>query len=450
MQILLPYEVRIILNKLQEGGYAAYAVGGCVRDSLLGRSPMDWDITTAAKPEVIKQVFEKTIDTGIAHGTITVRMNHQSFEVTTYRVDGEYEDNRHPKHVTFADSICDDLARRDFTVNAMAYNEANGLVDPFGGQKDLNDRVIRCVGEANLRFLEDALRILRAARFCAQLDFDVMPEVQQAMCRQAERLNSVSAERIREELTKTILAGHADKGIRPLFDSGVLDVILPELSRCFRTTQNIKYHLYDVGTHTMHVLMNTPQKTGLRYAALFHDLGKPAKKTIDPDGTTHFKGHAEVSVMLALEIMHRLKFDNKTIDCVRRLVQYHDREIVPEKKPVKRAVLDVGEDIFLDLLDLKRADALGQNLVYTRPRLALYDEIEQIYHRCREEQEAFCLRDLAVNGRDLTALGFQGKEIGALLNNLLEYVLERPEENKKENLLQILKKYQNLWLNGIK
>lgn len=444
MKIRLPNEVRSILHTLHANNYAAYAVGGCVRDSLLGREPLDWDITTAAKPEEIKRIFEKTIDTGIAHGTVTVRMNQKSFEVTTYRIDGEYADSRHPKQVTFTDSICDDLARRDFTVNAMAYNEENGLVDPFGGQADLEHKFIRCVGEPSVRFAEDALRILRAARFCAQLHFTVLPEVQQAMRLQAEGLRKVSAERIREELSKTVLAKQADCGLRLLFDSGVSDVILPELSRCFRTTQNIKYHLYDVGTHTMHVLMNTPKKLALRYAALFHDFGKPAKKTVDEDGTTHFKGHAEVSVELAENIMRRLKFDNKTADAVLRLVKYHDREIVPEKKPVKRAVLDVGEDIFLDLLHLKRGDALGQNLVYTKPRLALYDEIEQIYHRCREEQEAFSLRDLAVNGNDCIALGFCGKEIGALLRGLLEHVLEKPEDNKAEILLQMLKDEQTL------
>lgn len=450
MRISLPNEVSEILAALHEKGYAAYAVGGCIRDSLLGRVPEDWDITTAAKPEEIKATFEKTIDTGLAHGTVTVRKNHQSYEVTTYRIDGEYADNRHPRQVTFTDSVHEDLARRDFTVNAMAYNEEKGLVDPFGGREDLKNKVLRCVGVPTVRFGEDALRILRAARFCAQLGFSVLPEVQEAMCVQAERLRSVSAERIREELTKTVTARFADSGFRLLLDSGVLDVILPELALCFRTTQNIKYHLYDVGTHTMHVVMNTPPKTDLRFAALFHDLGKPAKKTLDPDGTTHFKGHAEVSITLAAGIMQRLKFDNKTTDRVLRLVKYHDREIVLTKKAVKRAVLDVGEDIFSELLDLKRADALGQNLVYTRPRLALYDEIDRIYHRCREEQEAFSLRDLAVNGHDVAELGFRGKEIGCLLEHLLDYVLEHPEENQKENLLYILKKYQNSWLSGIK
>ncbi len=449
MQILLPDPVRRIIKTFRAHGYPAYAVGGCVRDSLLGRCPSDWDLATSAQPEEIKKIFPKTIDTGIAHGTVTVRMDGKNYEVTTYRIDGKYEDSRHPAEVTFTDSICDDLARRDFTINAMAYNEENGLVDPFGGQADLAHGVLRCVGDPMLRFSEDALRMLRAARFSAQLGFEVFPDVQAAMSCQAERICAVSAERIREELTKMVLSD-AKIAFDLLFHTGLLDRILPELALCFRTAQKIKYHLYDVGTHTMFVTKSVPKIPALRYAALFHDLGKPQKKTVDPDGTTHFKGHAAVSTALAQDIMRRLKFDNKTCDQVLRLVKYHDREIVLTKKAVKRAVFDVGEDIFLDLLDLKRGDALAQNLIYSRPRLANYDRIEQIYLRCRKEQEAFSLRDLAVDGHDLLALGFSGKEIGTLLNALLFYVLEQPQDNQKEKLLKILQKNQKLWLNGIK
>lgn len=449
MRISLPEAVQKIIRSCQEHGQAAYAVGGCVRDSLLGRVPGDWDIATSALPQEVKDIFPKTIDTGLAHGTVTVRMDGQSFEVTTYRLDGEYEDSRHPKQVTFTDSIRDDLARRDFTINAMAYNDDSGLIDPFGGQKDLSDGVIRCVGDPDARFSEDALRMLRAVRFSSQLGFRVLPEVQNAMCRCAGRICAVSAERVREELTKTVLA-NGSQAFRILYGTGLMDIFLPELARCFRTPQIIKYHLYDVGTHTLSVTEHVPAAPALRYAALFHDLGKPEKKTLDPDGTTHFKGHAEVSVRLAEQIMRRLKFDNKTMDQVLRLVKYHDREIVLTKKAVKRAVFDVGEDIFLSLLDLKRGDALGQNLLYSRPRLAVYDEIEQIYHHCREEQEAFSLRDLAVNGRDMIRLGFSGRQIGVMLSHLLDHVLECPEDNHKEILENILEKNQKSWLSGIK
>lgn len=446
MQIKLLSPVKTIIDTLKEHGHSAYAVGGCVRDSLLGRTPGDWDITTSALPEQIKAIFEKTIDTGIKHGTVTVRIDHESFEVTTYRVDGEYEDSRHPKSVTFTDRLEEDLARRDFTVNAMAYNDDVGLVDPFGGQKDLELKVIRCVGDPEKRFGEDALRMLRAVRFSAQLGFCVLPEVAEAMQKIRKGICAVSAERIHEELTKTVVAD-CENAFRILYGTGILDLILPELAELFRTSQNIKYHLYDVGTHTLIAVNAAAREPVIRYAALFHDLGKPKMRTVDDDGITYFRNHAEESVRLAEDIMRRLRFDNKTADKVLRLIKFHDREIVLSKKAVKRAVLDVGDDIFTDLLNLKRADAMGQNLIYTRPRLAIYDEIESIYRQCLEDAEAFSLRDLAVNGRDLIALGFNGKDIGTLLNQLLYHVLEFPEDNEKDILIKILKKNQNMWLN---
>ena len=448
MKITLPGAVKKIIETCHKAGFSAYAVGGCVRDSLLSRTPGDWDITTSALPEEIKKLFPKTIDTGIKHGTVTVRMDSESFEVTTYRIDGEYKDSRHPESVTFTDKIEEDLARRDFTINAMAYNDVAGLIDPFGGMEDLKAGVIRCVGDPIKRFSEDALRMLRAVRFSAQLGFRILPETLDAMQVLAETVSAVSAERIREEIVKTALCD-CEKAFRILCATGILDVILPELSKCFNVEQNIKYHLYDVGTHTMIVTKNVPAKTHLRMAALFHDLGKPEKRTTEPDGINHFKGHAEVSVRLSEDIMKRLKFDNKTTDKVLRLVKYHDREIVLTKKAVKRAVLDVGDDIFLDLLDLKRGDCLGQNPMHTRHRLALYDEIEKIYNECKADNEAFSLRDLAVGGRDIAALGFVGKEIGELLNALLNHVLEFPEDNQKEKLIKILEKNQKLWLSKI-
>ncbi|MBQ3225653.1 MAG: CCA tRNA nucleotidyltransferase [Clostridia bacterium] len=449
MRILLPEKVRFVLDTLTAAGYTAYAVGGCVRDSILGRTPGDWDITTSALPKQIKSVFPKTIDTGLAHGTVTVREGGESFEVTTYRIDGEYHDSRHPDSVTFTDNITEDLARRDFTINAMAYNEAAGLIDPFGGEADLKKGVIRCVGEPEKRFSEDALRMLRAVRFAAQLGFHVLPETAKAMEQAKEGICSVSAERIRDELSKTVLAEDCEQAFRILYGTGILDLILPELAELFRTSQNIKYHLYDVGTHTLLVTNHVPKTPALRFAALFHDLGKPEKRTVDEHFITHFKGHADVSLRLVENILKRLKFDNKTADKIKRLVKYHDREIVLTKKAVKRAVLDVGEDIFLDLLDLKRGDCMGQNPLHTSYRLALYDEIEQIYRECKADEEAFSLSDLALGGNDLIALGYQGKAIGILLSRLLDRVLEFPEENEKEALLKILEKNQKSWLENI-
>ncbi len=445
MKINLSEPVKAIINTLKKHGESAYAVGGCVRDSLLGRTPGDWDITTSALPEKIKSIFEKTIDTGIKHGTVTVRIGHESFEVTTYRVDGEYEDSRHPKSVTFTDRLEEDLARRDFTVNAMAYNDEVGLVDPFGGQNDLELKVIRCVGDPEKRFEEDALRMLRAVRFSAQLGFRVLPDVANAMHKMRNGICAVSAERIHEELTKTVVSD-CETAFRILYGTGILDLILPELAELFRTSQNIKYHLYDVGTHTLIAVNSAPREPVIRYAALFHDLGKPKMRTVDDNGITYFRNHAEESVILATDIMHRLRFDNKSADKILRLIKYHDREIVLTKKAVKRAVLDVGEDVFTDLLNLKRADAMGQNLTFTLPRLSIYDKIEDIYRQCLEDEEAFSLRDLALNGRDLIELGFNGKDIGIILNQLLYYVLEYPKDNEKEILIKILKKNQKMWL----
>ncbi len=445
MFIFLPPPVRLILDKLRTFGHTAYVVGGCVRDSLIGRTPGDWDITTSALPEEIKAIFPKTIDTGLSHGTVTVREGGESFEVTTYRIDGEYHDSRHPDSVTFTKDIVADLARRDFTINAMAYNEENSLVDPFGGKSDLALGVIRCVGDPKKRFSEDALRMLRAVRFGAQLGFRVLPETQGAMADVCRGILAVSAERIREELTKTVLAD-CDTAFRILYGTGILDLILPELAETFRTSQNIKYHLYDVGTHTLLVTNSVPKTPTLRFAALFHDLGKPEKRTVDEHFITHFKGHAEISLAHTENILKRLKFDNKTADKVKRLVKYHDREIVLTKKAVKRAVLDVGEDIFLDLLDLKRGDCMGQNPLHTRSRLALYDEIEHIYAECKADEEAFSLADLALGGNDLIALGYRGKTIGILLSHLLDHVLEFPEDNKRELLIRILEKNQKSWL----
>lgn len=443
---VIPKDVTTIINTFYQHGFSAYMVGGCVRDLLAGITPSDWDITTSAKPEQIKALFEKTVDTGIRHGTVTVLIGNTPYEVTTYRIDGAYENNRKPLSVEFTDNIIQDLARRDFTINAMAYNEQNGLVDPFGGQDDMRAQIICCVGEPDVRFTEDALRMLRAVRFHAKTGFAVDLTVLDSICKNAHLIKNISLERIRDELNKILLSNRI-MSIRMLYDTGLLKYFLPELCTCFETEQHIKYHLYDVGTHTLHVTQNVPADLVLRYSALLHDVGKPAKKTTDQDGVDHFKGHGEVSVTLSRVILRRLRLDNKSIDKILRLIKYHDREIVATKKAVKRCVFDVGEDIFLQLLDLKRGDALGQNLVYTKQRLGHYDELERIYYESKADNEAFCIKDLAVDGNDLKKLGLSGKQVGNVLNHLLSHVLERPADNEKELLLKIVEKNQNLWLN---
>ena len=436
--ISIPEKVNKVIQKLEKSGFEAFAVGGCVRDSFLGIPPEDWDITTSAKPEDVKRIFSRTFDTGIKHGTVSVLIDNEIFEVTTYRHDGMYKDNRHPEQVTFTTSIKEDLARRDFTVNAMAYNEKHGLVDPFDGQTDLKNHIIRCVGEADRRFQEDALRILRAARFSAQKGFQIEENTLKSIQKNSSLVQNLSVERIVSEITKILLSDHLEM-FDILYETGVLQYIMPELCACLETEQNIKWHIYDVGHHTLHAVSHLEKKPYLRYAMLMHDWGKPLTKSQNPDGSDCFRNHAKISVALATDWMNRYKFSNSDKDKILRLIQNHDREIVTDKKCVKSAVNAVGDDIFLDLLHVKRADAKAQNFTLTKPRLSVYDEQEALYHAIKESKEPFSVKNLDINGRDLMALGYHGKEIGDALNQLLEHVLEYPEDNQKEILIKTLK-----------
>ena len=437
--IKLPQNVKFIINTLKAHGFSAFAVGGCIRDSLLGKIPDDWDIATSASPCDVMKLFTKTIPTGIKHGTVTVLIDNTPFEVTTFRTDGEYSDNRHPESVSFTQNIENDLSRRDFTVNAMAYNESEGLIDLFGGQEDLKNKVLRCVGDPKTRFTEDALRMMRAVRFSAQHLFNIESNTLNAIKNKAHLIKNVSKERIKTELDKILLSENPDF-VLTLYETGLLDFLIPELSLCFKTEQNIKYHLYDVGNHTMHVVKNVPPVLHLRYSALFHDLGKPKMKTTDEEGVDHFKGHAEVSVKLAEEICTRLKFDNLTKDKVLRLIKHHDREIMCGAKYVKRAIFCVGDDIFEDLIKLKIADAKGQNPEFVSERFLLYDKLFKIYKEIKEKKEPFSVKNLVVNGNDLIGLGYTGKEIGEALKKALLYVIDNPDENEKEKLLRFLSK----------
>jgi len=438
VKIVLPEAVRKIIQTLSANGFEAYAVGGCVRDSLLKQTPSDWDITTSCPPEKIKDLFKKTIDTGLKHGTVSVLLENEVYEVTTFRLDGDYKDGRHPSSVSFTHSLEEDLARRDFTINAMAYNETKGLIDPFDGLGDLQNKIIRCVGTPDTRFLEDALRMLRAVRFAAQKGFSIEEQTLSSIQKNAALVKKLSAERIISEITKILLSDDVFK-IKTLYYTGLLAYIMPEMVHCFETQQNIKWHLYDVGTHSLFAVSFVEKKPYLLYSALMHDWGKPLTKGTNPDGSDSFRNHAKESVRLAEDFMNRYKFSNKDKDKILRLVKNHDREILPDKKYVKRAVSAVGDDIFTDLLNLKRADAKAQNFSLTAPRLAHYDTLEKIYVSFKENDEVFSLKQLSVNGHDLKALGFCGKEIGVILDQLLQHVIEHPEENKKELLLTKIK-----------
>lgn len=445
IQIKMPENANRIIKRLQKEGYEAYIVGGCVRDAILNKEPDDWDITTSARPEQVKALFRKTFDTGIQHGTITVMMPNaesgklEGYEVTTYRVDGKYEDHRRPTSVTFTASLLEDMKRRDFTINAMAYNEEEGIVDHFDGMGDLERHVIRCVGKAQERFDEDALRILRAVRFAAQLDFAIEEQTRLAIERQAELLNDISAERIQVELTKLLLSKHPER-LRTAYELGVTAVVLPEFDRMMQTEQNNIHHMYSVGEHTLRVIEQVPAQKALRWAALLHDVAKPVTKTTDEKGD-HFYGHNEAGVELARRILTRLKFDNATIDRVKRLVYWHDYAMgaLIKLRTFRRGLSKMGADLFEDYICLKRADILGQSTYMRQEKLDRLDVLRDYYTQIIEENQCLSLKDLAVTGKDLiTELGMQpGKEIGTTLHTLLDRVLDDPSLNERNVLLDM-------------
>lgn len=436
MEIRMPDKVNMIINTLQSQGYEAYAVGGCIRDSILGRTPEDWDITTSAMPEETKALFSHTFDTGIEHGTVTVLVGQEGFEVTTYRVDGKYEDGRHPSEVTFVRNLREDLLRRDFTINAMAYNGQDGLIDIFGGLQDLEQGVIRCVGDAASRFSEDALRILRGIRFAAQLGFEIEEQTREGMRLFAPKLQKISAERIQTELMKMLLSPRPDM-LREAYKLGVTREFLPEFDRAMETEQETPHHMYTVGEHILHTLQNIRSDRVLRLTMLFHDLGKPLKKTVDEEGTAHFKGHADVSKELAGQIMRRLKFDNATLRSVEKLVYYHDYRMPVTAKSVRRTIGKIGEDLFPLYLEVRRADVLAQSSYQREEKLADIEGVEALYREITAAGQCVTLKDLAVTGKDLIDAGMRpGKEIGETLNSLLELVVESPEMNTKEELLK--------------
>lgn len=433
-QILLPEDVSFIIKTIEEAGFEAYAVGGCVRDSLLDREANDWDITTSAKPEQIKNLFRRTIDTGIQHGTVTVMLHHVGYEVTTYRIDGEYEDARHPKEVIFTSNLKEDLRRRDFTINAMAVNARTGIVDEFGGMEDLEAKVIRAVGNPRERFMEDALRIMRAVRFAAQLGYAIEDNTAEAIKELAPNLDKISAERIQVELVKLVTSPHPEK-MKDLYEMGITRVIMPEFDRVCETEQNNPHHCYSVGEHTIHGMENVRADRCLRLALLFHDFGKAECKTTDEAGIDHFHGHAAISEKFCKQILRRLKFDNDTISMVSRLVLYHDYNIESGKKYVRRAVNKIGEDAFPLLLEVKRADILAQSAYMREEKLARLAEVTAYYEQVKEDQECVSLKTLAVTGSDLISWGMKpGKEIGEVLSAMLSMVLDKPECNSVEIL----------------
>ena len=443
-KIEVPKNVKNILSILEGNGFEAFAVGGCVRDAILGRVPDDWDITTSALPQQVKDIFHKTLDTGLQHGTVTVRMGGEGYEVTTYRIDGEYTDGRHPDSVEYTSNLIEDLKRRDFTINAMAYNPSIGLIDAFDGIGDIERKCITCVGEAEQRFHEDALRILRAIRFSAQLGFEVSDCTKDAIKKLAPTLEKISAERIHTEMEKLLLSGHPEKFI-DAYELGVTKIVFPEFDAMMECPQNTPYHKYDVGRHTVEVMKHVPPQKVIRWAALLHDVGKP-KSHLVKDGRDHFYGHAHVGSKMAVEVLRRLKMDNKTIKTVSRLVDCHDDRPTQTKygmtpEAVRRSVHKIGKDIYELYLQLVYAEFQGKSDYGMEKGYDSYYYVKQQYEEIVAQGICTAIKEMDFSGKDLIEMGCPlGEKIGVVLDELMEIVLKHPEKNKKEILIEEARK----------
>jgi len=437
MRIDMPEAARQIIDWLEAGGFEAWLVGGCVRDSLLGREVQDWDICTSARPMEIKRCLSrryKLVETGIQHGTITAVTGQESYEITTYRVDGPYSDHRRPDSVTFVRSLREDLARRDFTINAMAYNERRGLADPFGGREDLEKGILRCVGEPAERFSEDALRILRALRIAAVYGFTIEENTARAARDLRHTLRNISAERIQAELKKLLTGPKAADILREFRE--IIAVFIPEIEPMFDFEQKNPYHVYDVWEHTLKTIEAAEPSPLVRLTMLLHDIAKPKSFFTDKKGVGHFYGHPERGADMARVILKRLKFDNATLEDVCALVKYHDIPVEPTVKIVRRRLRKIGLRRFELLLKVKEADCLGQNPIYREKRLGNIQAVREVLRKVVEENLCYTVAGLAVGGDDLLALGFErGPAIGQTLEALLDMVIEETIRNEREPLL---------------
>ena len=439
--IVLPKYAVATLNRLEEAGFEAWCVGGCVRDELLGRQVNDYDIATSAHWEDAERVLSgagfSIHRTGTKHGTVTASLDGHAMEITTYRIDGDYSDGRRPDDVRFVRSIEEDLARRDFTVNALAYHPQRGLLDCWGGLQDLESETIRVVGDGKKRFSEDALRILRACRFRSQLGFSIESDTMSSMKANKMRLLNVSAERITHELQGLLLGDHAREALLECVD--VLGAIMPELAACKGFDQHTPYHIYDVLEHTAWVVERTPAAPLTRWAALFHDIGKPGAFFMDGD-RGHFYGHPRLSEILARDIMERLCLAPKLKARILTLVRMHDKTIPANPRNVKRAIaaMDGDVELFRALCKLKRADALSQSPL-GEPRAQLAQDLERTLDEVLAEQSAFTTGQLAIDGQDIISLGIpEGPEVGALLRDALDAVIEERVANERAALLEYI------------
>ena len=454
--ISIPRGVQEIINRLHRCDYNAYVVGGCVRDSLLGLEPKDWDICTSATPDIVLNLFQdkRIIETGLKHGTVTIVMNDGQYEVTTFRVDGDYTDGRHPDSVRFVQDVRYDLSRRDFTINAMAYNDKEGLIDPFGGAKDLEYSIIRCVGNATERFSEDALRILRAMRFASVYKFYIEEDTSDAIHVNRDLLKLISAERIQAELVKMLKGAGVLANLLEFSD--VIAIIIPEMQPCIGFDQHNKYHQYTIYEHIAHAVSNyadiDSHNTDLfntfedvvSVALLLHDIGKPECYTEDENGG-HFYGHGEPSARIAAEVVKRLKFDNQSQHDIVELVQYHDVAIEPTLKTVRRWLNKLGETQFMRLMDIRLADIWAHSEGTQESRIEKRNRCVEIAKEIIQQNQCFQMKDLAISGKDLINIGFkEGRELGYTLRCVLDAVIDGEVVNEKESLLKYVESLRNM------
>ena len=447
MQINPPKSVKTVIGTLQENGYEAFAVGGCVRDSYLGLEPCDWDITTNAKPEEVKSLFRRTVDIGMQHGTVKVMIGREGIEVTTYRIDGKYEDSRHPSKVTFTVDLKEDLRRRDFTINAMAYSDRTGLIDLFGGVDDLKAGVIRAVGNAEERFSEDALRMLRALRFSARFGYEIEEDTQKAIVKLAPTLSKISAERIREEMEKLICSRNPDR-MRWAYEFGITSVFFPEWDRMMECEQITPHHFTDVGNHTIAAIEYAVRNFGnlsdednriLRLSLLLHDIAKPVKKFRGDDGADHFRGHPEEGSKMAEEVLRRLKYDNGTISRVKKLVRYHDDIPTLTYPGVRRFIVEVGISNMDNLMRLKEADLYAHTKYKWDEKIGNMNILDRMYRKIISDKDCLSIKDMKIDGNDLMEYGINpGPAMGDILQKLFEMVLDDPQMNDHEKLTEAI------------
>ncbi len=438
IDIFIPSYCKKVINLLQNCGFEAYIVGGCVRDSLMGKTPNDYDVTTNATPQEMLECFkgQRVVETGLKHGTVTVVIDNQNIEVTTYRIDGEYQDNRHPKSVNFTKNLKEDLKRRDFTVNALAFNEKSGLVDLFDGEKDIKKGIIKCVGEPDKRFSEDGLRILRALRFSSVLGFEIDGETAKSIHKNKNLLKNISVERIFVEFKKLLCGKNAENVLLKFKD--VIAVFIPEITPCFDFDQHTKYHCYDIYTHIIKTVSSIAPEEKLRLSAFFHDIGKPQVYFTDENGVGHFYGHNKTSKKITCDVLDRLKCDNETKNFVLEMVYYHDVEVVTSEKAVKRFLNKTSPEFLRQLIEIKRADAAAHAPQY-RNREKYLNALLSILEKIENEKQCFSLKDLDLNGSDLIKNGFvEGEQIGKVLNYALESVINGEVKNKKDELIKLV------------